>query len=459
MTSSDPVGNEALASAARSYALNGYIKLANIFSRAEIMAITDIYDRFHGSVGHVCDINDEPRVPPTGSLLEENPQLTELIFAKTELFNVVRAATGADVQFAGSDAVHVYNDSIGTHRDTFYKYDFPKVLIFLSDTPVKSKFSDPIEQRHGGAFMVMPGTHALNDFYTARSSRLCNWPYEQSINYSFTSPSFTLVTAGAESPTGLKLEQQRQNRNKYGAFAKITFQKGDVVLFSTRALHALYPLFDPPTKQENRSRKRHVKSKPHSIGPAPLKLLGLLFIEGYSQHNSQSLEEAINSSEHNKDLVEYISTVYNLRLYNTIVDHGELAKAAIARVSGRAMGLNRSIDSILDPETRSAVARHNMIHAYYEKHSRPIDEAAGRSKEEIHARFLTYLKRHDDIISEEDERINATLEILAKEQPCLGGIDQSIKPKWKGLARMLPFIQNERVYLFYKKLARQFGRL
>lgn len=468
-TENHPGQDQALTAAARAYALHGYIKLTNLFTRSEVEAITSIYDDYHASIARTV-INGESRIPPTGSLLENSPELTELIFSKTELLNVVRAATGADVQFAGSDAVHVYNDSIGIHRDTFYQYDFPKILVFLSDTPSKARFSDPIERKHAGAFMVMPGTHTLHDQYTAESSRLCHWPYEKSEVYEEINPNFTLVeTEKGKTNSSRKLDQQRQNRDKYSAFTKINFRRGDVVLFSTRILHALYPLFDTPKKPKQKSVIAYKTLRSQSTARAdrpsysPLKLLGILLIEGYSVQNSELLENAIKNAKASKaftnnKLLEYIATVYNLRLYNTIVDHSVATNQAIIKASGRAMGLNRSLDKISNVEAKKAVIRHNLIHAFYEKYSQQIDAVAGSNAEEIHTKFLKHLRHHDSRIKLKNERIKSNLRILAEEHPELSEPKPKHQKNWRGVAKYLPLIQNERIYLFYKKIASYFEK-
>ncbi len=126
------------------YDLFGYLKITNIFTRSEIKEITDVYDQFHEDIKKIQIPNEEARIPPTGSLLENNPKLIESIFSKSELMNTLRQVAGQDVQFAGSDSVHVYNDSIGIHRDTFYQFDFPKILVFLSDSSTNIRFRDPL---------------------------------------------------------------------------------------------------------------------------------------------------------------------------------------------------------------------------------------------------------------------------------------------------------------------------
>jgi hypothetical protein len=463
MKEDDCNNNQALSAAARTYRINGYLKLTNLFTKSEAERLASIYDDYHALVDPLTSSNGDTRIPPTGSLLENSPQLTELIFAKTELLNVLRAAAGADVQFAGSDAVHVYNDSIGIHRDTFYKYDFPKILIFLSDTPVRAKFNDPLEQRHGGAFLVLPGSHTLGDQYSARTSQMCHWPHDESEYYSYIGTDFTFVRniAGLDQSQrhefGRKLEQQKQNRSKYNAFAKIVFRKGDVVLFSTRALHALYPLFEHSSGQSDVNYKAARPRGSDYPKYQPLKLLGLLFIEGYSRHHSRTLDEAISAQDNSEDLIEYISTVYNLRLYNTIVDHGEAAKKAIKMVSGKPMGLNRNLSHIQSPEAKLNTARHNIIHTYYQNNSQLIDMKAGASKEDIHALFLKNLSQHDLMIKRDEEILEKTMKILQNEQPNLNIVKQKQRSEWQGLARYLPLIGNESAYLFYKKLARLIG--
>jgi len=454
----------ALEASARAYALNGFLKITNLFTRSEIEAISKIYDEYHSSIGRITT-NGESRIPPTGSLLENNPQLTEIIFGKSDLLDVVRAATGADVQFAGSDAVHVYNDSVGIHRDTFYKYDFPKILIFLSDTPCKTNFTNPIEKNHAGTFLVMPGTHTLGDQHTALSSRLCNWPYEDSDTYCEITPDFTFVQAGRDSTkVGRELAQERKNLNKYSAFTKIVFRKGDVVLFSTRMLHALYPLFEDGQKpqkeaaEENKCSGSNLCKAMKSRKYEPIKLLGILLIEGYSMQNGELIENAIKRAENScssisEELREYIATVYNLRLYNTIVDHGAAAEPTISQVSGKAMGLNRSLPMIRNHKARHAVARHNIIHEYYEKNSWQIDKAAGLNPSDIKFKFLEHLKQHDKANYIQDVRIQSNLDILSDEPLSSKESNLEHSRNWQGIAKYLPLIKNERVYLFYKKMA------
>ena len=451
-----------LSSAARAYALNGYIKITGIFSQAEIENITGIYDAFHRNSGASSSMKSGEKVRPMGSLLEDNSELTEAIFSKDELLTALQAVAGHDVQFAGSDAVHVYNDSIGIHRDTFYKYDFPKALVFLSDSPVKARFSNPLEQRHGGAFMVLPGSHSLGDSYTARSSQLCNWPYDSFESYSFTTPIFRLREAqsrgGGQQPAK-QLLQCHENRDKYHAFAKITFRRGDVVIFSTRALHALYPLF-----QENTYPRRNPQDIAFDYNKyrrcKPLKLLGILFIEGFSKHFATSLPESIEiQPESNCDLLDYISTVYNLRLYNTTADHARDACETIEAVSGLPMGLNRSLGSIHSTRTRANIKKHNLIHHYYEANHEAIDKLAGGNKKEIDCRFLSAIEDHKSLINTEEAKLSRNLSGLRAGSADDYESSWMLRPDnaWLGIANYLPFIENESVYLFYKKMQHFLG--
>ena len=445
-----------LSSAARAYALNGYIKITGLFSQAEIKNITYLYDTFHKNNG-ASPKRTKQRIGPTGSLLEANSTLAETIFNKSELLNALQAVAGHDVQFAGSDAVHVYNDSIGIHRDTYYKYDFPKVLMFLSDSPVKAKFNNPLEQRHGGAFMVLPGTHNLRDNFAARSSQLCHWPYDCFEHYSFTTPTFTLGEAQAKDGSpAQQLLQCCENRDKYNAFAKITFKKGDIVIFSTRALHALYPLF-----QENSQPKRNQQEVANGCDTSseykPLKLLGMLFIEGFSNHFKTSLSEALElQPESNQDLLDYISTVYNLRLYNTTTDHARDASETIDKVSGLPMGLNRGLSLIKPGRARANIQKLNLIHNYYETNHKVIDRLAGENKTEIDRRFLSFIEDHKSLIKTEEAKLEKNLlSIRVANQEDSHATWASMPEKaWPRIAKYLPFVENESIYLFYKKIQR-----
>ena len=425
------------------YDLFGYLKITNIFTRSEIKEINNVYDQFHQDIKKIQIPNEEARIPPSGSLLENNPKLIESIFSKPELMNILKQVAGQDVQFAGSDSVHVYNDSIGIHRDTFYQFDFPKILIFLSDSSTNIRFRDSLEKQHGGNFLVLPGSHVINDLYTSRSSRLCHWPYTKSEQFSKITPTFTFGE-GKRTSTNIdekQLIQCMQNKDKYHAFSKIQFKKGDVVIFSTRALHALYPLFQDDLHY---SRKY-----------SPLKLLGILFIEGYSKQHDEPLEEALTRGVDNKELINYISTVYNLRLYNTITDHGKEAKQAITNVSGRAMGLNRMINQLNNPKSKKEVFKTNLIHDFYSSNASEIDKAAGTSKETIDGFFLKFNKQAEESLDIEMKHVRR--ELFESVQVTSSSKDNVIDEKeWQGIAKYLPMINNERIYLFYKMVAKLF---
>ena len=429
--------------AALAYDLFGYLKITNIFTRSEIKEITNVYDQFHQDIKKIQIANEEARIPPTGSLLENNPKLIESIFSKSELMNTLRQVAGQDVQFAGSDSVHVYNDSIGIHRDTFYQFDFPKILVFLSDSSTNIRFRDSLEKQHGGNFLVLPGSHVINDLYTSRSSRLCHWPYAKSEQFSPLTPTFTF---GKGKHTGNNMEKKQliqctQNKDKYHAFSKIQFNKGDVVIFSTRALHALYPLFQDGLQY---SRKY-----------PPLKLLGILFIEGYSKQHNETLGEALKRGVDNKELINYISTVYNLRLYNTTTDHSREAQQAIKNVSGRAMGLNRMINQLNNPTSKEAVCKANLIHDFYSNNASEIDKAAGTSKETINEFFLKLNKQAQESLDIETK--HGPREFLESVLVTSSQKDNVAEEKeWQGIAKYLPMINNERVYLFYKMVVKLF---
>ena len=217
---------------------------------------------------------------------------------------------------------------------------------------------------------------------------------------------------------------------------KIRFQKGDVVIFSTRALHALYPLFKEESNRRNYS---------------PLKLLGVLFMEGYSRKNEHLLKHAINNINEDDKLIKYASYIYNLRLYNTTVDHQHDASNAIKNISGLPMGLNRDLELIQASNVRDRIQQHNLIHDFYKKHYQEIDAISGKDQHQINDIFLNSIQNHTILLSREGKKLSKAIKQINTNQPIPKGGDLKNKD-WDGLAKFLPMINNEDFYLFYKRV-------
>ena len=184
-------------------------------------------------------------------------------------------------------------------------------------------------------------------------------------------------------------------------------------------------------------------------------LLGILFIEGYSKQHDETLGEALKRGVDNKELINYISTVYNLRLYNTTTDHSKEAQQAIKNVSGRAMGLNRMINQLNNPTSKEAVCKANLIHDFYSNNASEIDKAAGTSKETINEFFLKLNKQAQESLDIETK--HGPREFLESAQVTSSQKDNVAEEKeWQGIAKYLPMINNERVYLFYKMVVKLF---
>ncbi len=80
--------------AALAYDLFGYLKITNIFTRSEISEISDAYDQYHLDINKIECQMGKKRIPPTGSLLENDPKLIDSNISKAELIHTLREVAG-----------------------------------------------------------------------------------------------------------------------------------------------------------------------------------------------------------------------------------------------------------------------------------------------------------------------------------------------------------------------------
>ena len=124
------------------------------------------------------------------------------------------------------------------------------------------------------------------------AAQLSDWPsIEQSVRQDIT-PHFL---RGDTKENGEYLYPYFDYDSRYQGYSYIPFKRGDVVIFSTRALHALLPTY----------------SKHFS------KLVGIIFLEGYSKFAGRQLNSDI--SQMNDNELAYLSTPYSLRVADQIM--------------------------------------------------------------------------------------------------------------------------------------------
>ena len=119
------------------------------------------------------------------------------------------------------------------------------------------------------------------------------------------------------------------------------------------------------------------------------------------------------------------------------------------------MGLNRMINQLNNPTSKEAVCKANLIHDFYSNNASEIDKAAGTSKETINEFFLKLNKQSQESLDIETK--HSPRDFLESAQATSSQEDNVAEEKeWQGIAKYLPMINNERVYLFYKMVVKLF---
>lgn len=339
----------------KSYDLYGFVKITNLFDQWQLDYLESSFDRFYQKrLGKHPDSTNE-RLPLLGAALEDI-DIAKTVASSPWLLASLRAVAGEECQYLGSDIQIVYDDSIGTHRDTHYSYDMVKVLIFLSDcAPNVNHFdsSTRLGQAAGG-FAVLSGSHIPCSHYSALASQLSDWPRKElSVRSDLTSE----YHRGDLKSNQDFLYPVNNYDTRYQGFSHIPFKKGDVVIFSTRAFHALLPT--------------------HSSHYA--KLIGLLFIEDFAKPNGRKL--SINTDCVSTDEKEYMALPFNLRLADNIIK-GASYEDAFESFKNYPMGLQNIIDSG-DPLLTEAFSRHTTIYRISEAQKLDLFAACVSSKEAV----------------------------------------------------------------------------
>lgn len=316
----------------------GFAKITNIFEGWQIDSLENAFDKFYETRLGISPESTTQRLPLLGAALEDI-SIARTIAASPYLMSSLRSIAGENCQYVGSDVQLVYDDSIGVHRDTHYDYDMVKILIFLSDSsPGVTNLSPGYRlATSAGGFAVLSGSHVPGSRFSALASQLSDWPRDE-------------LSVRADLTTEYLRGDLRSNEDflypihnydtRYQGFSHIPFQRGDVVIFSTRAFHALLPT--------------------HSNYSS--KLLGLLFLEDFEKASGRPLETSIHKMSREEKL--YITLPYNLRLADNIIK-GATYKTAYESFANYPMGLHDLL-SRDEPLLEKAFAQHTHIYKLME---------------------------------------------------------------------------------------------
>ena len=223
-----------------SYDANSFVVLKGVFQPNEIDELLVHYDAFYANNSR--DKLDEKAVTtPLPFPVEFYPPFQELISRKQRLFESIENIIGHDYFFLGSETIQVKNDTHGPHRDFCYSHDVLKALICLTDR-YEDKNNENIDNEFtlklDGAFMVYPGSHHIKGRHSFLNQRRTKWPSEEYSKFERISDK---VLFGDLKADGTYYYPNENQQGRYAGFQAIDFEKGDVILFSTRAIHALYP--------------------------------------------------------------------------------------------------------------------------------------------------------------------------------------------------------------------------
>ncbi|KZR76736.1 hypothetical protein PMIT1320_00645 [Prochlorococcus marinus str. MIT 1320] len=315
------------------YDLYGFVRISNSLEQWQVDGMEKAFDNYYlKAQGHTAESSPE-RLPFLGHPIESEPDFLDLFASSKYVLSCLDVIAGDDCQYLGSDILVVYDDSIGSHRDTLYSIDVPKVLVCLSDC-VGSANSFPkkiYNKNFAGSFAVMSGSHYPGLPFNAFSAQLSDWPGLTESLRAELSPHF--LRCGQRS-NGEFLYPYIDCDSRYQGYSKIPFKRGDVIIFSTRALHALIPTFS-----------NHFT-----------KLFGVLFIEGFSKKFGKSLPSNIQDMSETE--LAYITLPYNLRLADAITK-GCSYETALCTLTDFPMGLggvlegsNDYVKSVFKPKTK-----------------------------------------------------------------------------------------------------------
>tara|TARA_Y100000389_G_scaffold31109_1_gene26319 strand:+ start:1752 stop:2999 length:1248 start_codon:yes stop_codon:yes gene_type:complete len=226
---------------ANSYDNNSYILLKNVFDPEDIELLIKEYDEYY-KINNRSKTDDKAVSQPLTGPVEFHPPIREIIERKTRLFESIGDILGKSFNFFGSETIQVHNDTHGPHRDYLYSHDVLKALICLTgrydEADCEENIDDVYNVKLDGSFMVLPGSHHIVGRQSYLHQRRTKWPSDDLSQYKELT---NFVHFGDLKSNKSYHYPNEDPRGRYVGFDDIPFEKGDVLLFSTRAIHALFP--------------------------------------------------------------------------------------------------------------------------------------------------------------------------------------------------------------------------
>ena len=315
------------------YDLYGFVKLTNALEESQVDSLEEGFDRIYkAQTGQYPGESDEP-LPPLAKGLHKDWAYMKTFASAKHVIRALQAVAGSDCVYIGADILCVYDGSIGPHRDTLYRFDLPKVLIFLSDCSEFSveDLSADSRSREAGAFAVLSGSHFPSSDFSVLSSQLSEWPFKELAQSEDISPHFHRSSSGR---SGDCFVSESDPRSIYQGYSIIPFKRGDVVIFSSRALHGLLP-----TNSTSFS-----------------KLAAFLFLEGYQKATGTFFKA--DSVQGMSDLeIEYASMPYSIRVGDLLIRDADIEH--IRKIDRKPMGIpqllsrgDSEFNAVFEPLTR-----------------------------------------------------------------------------------------------------------
>ena len=320
-----------------SYDLYGFVKLTNALESWQVDSLEAGFDRIYVSQTGRHPNQSTDRLPPLSIGVESDFEYMKTFATATPVIDAVKAVAGVGCQFLAADILCVYDDSIGAHRDLIYDFDTPKALVFLSDCNDGTiTVPESYQWRNfSGSFAVLSGSHLPGSLYNSLSSQLSDWPDPSESSRLDLTPHFL---RGDRKPTGDVFYPCLDYDSRYQGFSLIPFKRGDVVIFSTRALHALLPTYS-----------QHFA-----------KLAAFVFIEDYQKVTGVPFGIRKTIDELSDQEFRYASLPYNIRLNDLLVKGADF-DVSLAEIDEAPLGL---VELLTKPDSICAEVFHPLTQIY-----------------------------------------------------------------------------------------------
>jgi hypothetical protein len=213
----------------RTYELHGCVKIKGALDEKFLTDLDRSIDSAYRDILNTSSdsnlTNYQEELPLVGFAFERWSEIAVSVMRNKTITNLLEEISGSDWQYVMSYFQHVYDGTFGSHRDTFFDIDLPKVLVCLSDQIPKEE-----ESKISGSFAMLAGSHIPGKF-SVLSDQLIAWP---SWADSFQSDLPLEYEINGKELKGVSTDP-------YSAFLKIPFSRGDIIIFSQNSIHPVLP--------------------------------------------------------------------------------------------------------------------------------------------------------------------------------------------------------------------------